>query len=107
MEGFQKLRDRLQLYGIQEMTLTDEEAIELDREIDQLLASIAGELNVQAAEPKMLLLGEVQHMLAVICFKTKLPFSEKQRQLVRNYDRWDDAGSRQRCFVWIKEGTFP
>jgi hypothetical protein len=107
MDTFQKVRERLQALGTKEMTLSDEEVARLDQEIDQLLVSIAEEPDAQAAEPKMMQLGEMTDVLAIICFGTKLPFTDKQRQLVRNYDRWFDAESRQRCFGWIKAGTFP
>jgi hypothetical protein len=107
MDTFLQLRERLQRFGPREMTLSDEEVAQLDREIDELLASIAQEATAKAADPKLLRLGEVQKVLATICFSTKLPHSERQRQLVRNYDRWDDLQARQRCFAWIKAGTFP
>jgi hypothetical protein len=107
MDTFQQIRERLLGFGPKEMTFSDEEVAQLDREIDELLASIAQEATAEAADPKLLQLGEIQKVLCTICFSTKLPYSEKQRQLVRNYDRWGDPEARQRCFAWIKAGTFP
>ena len=107
MDTFQQIRERLLGFGPKEMTLSDEEVAQLDREIDQLVASIAQEATAEAADPKLLQLGEIERVLATICFSTELPYSEKQRQLVRNYERWDDLRIRQQCFAWIKTGTFP
>lgn len=107
MDTFLQIRERLLGFGPKEMSLSDEEVTQLDREIDELLASIAQEATAETADHKLLQLGEVQEVLATICFSTKLPVSERQRQLVRNYDRWDDRQARQHCFAWIKAGTFP
>ena len=107
METFQQIRERLLGFGRKDMTLSDEEVTQLDQEINDLLATIAQETTVESAESNLLQLGEIQTVLATICFGTELPLSEKQRRLVRNYDRWDDSEERRHAFAWIKAGTFP
>jgi hypothetical protein len=107
MKTFLEIKKRLEALGAKKMTLSDAEVAKLDSEIDELLVSIAQERTAIGADPKLLQLGEIQDLLCTICFDTDLPYSEKQRQLVRNYDRWPDSEQREKCFGWIKAGEFP
>jgi len=107
MDTFRQIQERLERLARRDLTLSEVEVGQLDREIDQLVASIAQEATSEAADPKLLQLGEIVDVLAIICFDTELPVSKKQRELVRNYERWDIPSIRQQCFSLIKTGTFP
>jgi hypothetical protein len=52
-------------------------------------------------------LGDIQLLLAKLLFKYDMPLSQKQKSLVRQFDRCDDPTVREMVFNAIKEGKFP
>ena len=110
MSVFQVLHDRLQLnqgYRAKQLSFSEEERSHLDLENQELLKSIAAEPTALAAEPKLMLLGRIQSVIATLCFRCRIQLSDLQRKLVRQYDRWDDAGVRVATFLDIQLGQFP
>jgi hypothetical protein len=88
-------------------SLTDDERQLLDRAIDDTINAIACHSNWRAAERDLIALGQIHKVLATLCFKYGQPLSERQRRIVREYDRWDVADVRQTIYDAIKKCQFP
>lgn len=106
MSTFQKISDRLRQASIRGMFLTDEERCQLELEINEVLEAIAKAPTFDDADKGLQELGRMQNTLATICFKYRVELSAKQRQLVREYDRWDDPNVRLSTYEAIKKGGF-
>src|SRR5258708_37833458 len=107
MTTFVRIRERLRLAVIYGMFLSDEERVDLDRELEELVAAIAECETIDDAENKLEELGQMQSTLATICYKYRIDLTEKQDTLVREYDRWDVDEIRIETFEAIKERQFP
>jgi hypothetical protein len=107
MTAFEHVRDRLGLASIRGMCVSDEERSRLDEELDELLLAIARCESFESAGDKLRSLGLMQELLATLSFRYRINLSEKQRQLVHVYDRWDDAGVLAASYEAIKAGRFP
>lgn len=107
MTTFQQVRERLRLGRVQGMFLTDEERSRLDGEIDEILGVITEASNIDEADSKLQELGTMQETLATLSFKYRIELTQKQRKLVRRYDRWDDSRLRTSAFEDIRRGHFP
>jgi hypothetical protein len=106
MTTFERIRSRLLVAPVQGMFLTDEERSHLDEEIDEVLASIARKMTMIDAERELQELGIMEETLATLCFKYQLGLSEKQRNLIRQYDRWDVFEVRATTYEAIRQGKF-
>jgi hypothetical protein len=89
------------------VSLTEEDRRVLDFELDETLKSIANCDTVEAAEPFLLELGEIQDVMATLAFKHDLQLSKRQREIVREYDRWDAQRFDGTLFEKSKTPTFP
>src|SRR5438067_883628 len=107
MTTYERIGERLRLAVVHGMFLSDEERSDLDRELDALLTSIADCHTTETAEKKLQELGEMEQTLATICFKYRIDLTEKQRKLVREYDRWDVPEIRAAALEAIKRAQFP
>jgi len=107
MGALEQIRARLNSAHVYGMFLTDEERSCLDGEIDDILKSIAASSTIQEAEPKLHELGEVEDLLATLFCGYRIPLSDKQYSLFREYDRWDIPQVRAAAFSSIKKGEFP
>lgn len=107
MTIYERVCDRLRVAHTFGMFLTDEEREQLDRELDTLIQSIATCETADIAESKLQALGQLQHVFASICFKYRIDLTEKQRQFVHEYDRWDLQEVRKAAFESIKQRLFP
>ena len=107
MTAFEQLRAKLLLAPVQGVCLTDEDRSCMDQEIDEILERISRMSSIDSADRMLQELGLIQENLATICFKYQVLLSDKQRKLVRKYDRWDDLGCRMDSFQAIKNGCFP
>lgn len=106
MPMYQTIQRRIASVPDEGVHLTDQERSALDRELDELLRGIASESSAEDAEPTLLQLGEFQSLLATICFRYGVQLSERQRNLVRDYDRWDVVEERRAAFDSIRSGMF-
>jgi hypothetical protein len=106
METFALIRDRMRSAVGQGMFLTDEERSALDEELDRSIASIAQMSTVEDANRELLALGSMQDVLATLCFKYNIAVTDRQRRLVRQYDRWDVPEVRASVYNAIKQGRF-
>ena len=88
-------------------SLTDEDRSALDDELDGILKLIASRATFNAAEPLLEELGRVQEVMATLAFKYSAHLSERQREIVRDYDRCDIDDVRRRTFEKIKNAEFP
>jgi hypothetical protein len=107
MTTFDRIRERLRLAVIYGMFLTDEERVDLDRELEEVVAAIAECETIDDAENKMEDLDQMQLTLATICYKYRIDLTEKQDWLVRQCERWDDDEVRSEIFEAIKQRQFP
>jgi hypothetical protein len=98
---------RIRKYGRDGACLSSEEVIGMDNEICELLNRMKSFPDAAAASAVMDELAELQDTLALLLFKYHVPVSEKQKLLVKKYERWDDPDLRSRFFAAVKEGRFP
>jgi hypothetical protein len=87
--------------------LTDGDRFILDRELDQLLKSIRECDTAGLADGLLQELGDLQEVMAIFAFKHDIELSERQRGIVRDYDRFDDLGVRHDAYQKTKNGEFP
>jgi hypothetical protein len=88
-------------------SLTDDDRRALDLGLDQMLRSIANCNTFEAAEPFLQELGDLQLVLATLAFKHDIELSNRQREIVREYDRCDVPEVRRKAFQKIKNAEFP
>ena len=106
MSAFIEICQRLSNCGIDEVALTESERHNLDRELDATLERIARCPDLDSAFSALDELGVQQNVLATLLFKHKVQLSDKQRRLVRQFDRSDDPQLRFFVFQVIRNGTF-
>jgi hypothetical protein len=102
-----ELLQRLEALGSHLKVLTHDERCVLDAELDETLESIANCDSVEAAEPLLLDLGDIQLVLATLAFKHGIELSKRQRAIVREYDRCDVPEVRHDIFANVRTHTFP
>jgi hypothetical protein len=88
-------------------SLTDDDRRALDLELDQMLKSIANCNTFEAAEPFLQELGDFQLVLATLVFKHEVELSNRQREIVREYDRCDMLDVWRGAFQKIRNAEFP
>lgn len=71
------------------------------------MASISRCDTLEAAEALLEELGHTHKVMATLAFKHGLQLSHKQREIVREYDRWDVPEIRRAIFQKIKNAEFP
>jgi hypothetical protein len=103
---FSEIRQRLSNYGMNKVALTESERHNLDQELDATVERIARCPDLDSASSALDELGAQQDVLATLLFKHKVQLSEKQRRLVRQFDRFDDPRLRVFVFQVIRSGTF-
>jgi hypothetical protein len=86
--------------------LTPQDELALDDFLSKLLAEIHQSESVQDADSYLDQLGSFQTELARASFKWEVQLPSKLRQLVREFDRYDDCDLRIAVFDRIKRGTF-
>jgi hypothetical protein len=91
----------------QDVNLTEKVIAGLDDEINDLLNKIRQCPSLAVAEKLLGELADIQSILALLLFKYDAPLSQKQKSLVRQYDRSDVPLVREIVFKSIKEGKFP
>lgn len=89
------------------VSLTDNDHHLLDSELDDLLRSIAKCASVEAAGSFLLELGELEDVLVTLLCKHEVRLTERQREIVTEYDRWDVPEVRQEAYRKIKNGEPP
>jgi hypothetical protein len=89
-----------------EVTLSESERSDLDQELDATIERIARRSDPESASSALDELGTQQYVLATLLFKHKVPLTDKQRRLVRQFDRCDDPQLRVFVFQVIKKGIF-
>lgn len=87
--------------------LSDSDRIALDVEIEDLMRRIRGCDSSDAADDLLQELGQIQTNLATLAFKYRVPLSPRQRQIVRQYDRFDVLDLRRKTFHQIKNADYP
>lgn len=102
MKTFEKVKHKLQLAVNQGMHFSDEERFGLDQEIDEIFEEIAKAPNFESADKKLQELGLYQDILALLWYKYNALLSNKQRELVCDYDRWDDVRDRLGFYLKIR-----
>ena len=85
-----------------EISIAD--VMELESELADLLAQIAKKKTPQDAANLMQELGAFQELLSILRFKYQVKLTERQRRIVREYDRWDDEETRAYFFKEIVAG---
>jgi hypothetical protein len=106
MSAFNEISRRLSNRGMDDLPLTDGDLHELDRELIATVERIARCPDLLSASVALDELASQQEVLATLRFKYRLRLSEKQRRLVRQYDRSDDPRLREFVFQVIRNGTF-
>jgi hypothetical protein len=106
MSAFSEVCRRLSNYGFDEVALTESERDSLDQELDSTLERIARCPDLDSAAGALDELGAQQELLATLLFKHKVQLSNKQRRLVRQFDRVDDPRLRLFVFQVIRNRTF-
>ena len=88
-------------------TLTREDAEALDNELDKLLKAVLDCYDFKEAERVLSKLGELHKVLALLAFRFNIPLSRRQREIVREYDRWDVVEVRREVYEKIRKQEFP
>ena len=99
----QRLRQTIDRCG-DASEISNADIVELESELSGLLAQIAERQSAQDADSLLLELGSLQELLSILTFKYGVDLTDRQRRIVRDYDRWDDAGSRADFFKEIVAG---
>jgi hypothetical protein len=107
MTVFDQIREKLRMAHVNGISLTNEERIQLDQELDEIFATILASRTLMDAETKLLELGSIQEVLATLSYKYNISLPDRQRKLVYRFDRSDDPGERAAAFEAIKKGDFP
>ncbi len=84
--------------------VSDADVAELDSELAELLLLIAEKESPQDAAEELRELGALQSFMALLAFKYDVELTDRQRKVVRDYDRWDDEETRVWFFREIAEG---
>lgn len=79
----------------------------LDKKIVGLFASISTCDSAADADSHLVEFGHLQDLMAALAFRFGTQLTERQREIVREYDRWDVPEIRKRAFEKIKAGEFP
>ncbi len=90
------------------VSMSDDNRQLLETELNDTLTAIANCDSLEAAEP--LLRGdleEIQGVLATLWCRRHVELSERQREIVREFDRCDDPEVRRIVFENIKHSRFP
>ncbi|MCC7087183.1 MAG: hypothetical protein IT427_19445 [Pirellulales bacterium] len=87
--------------------LSNDERHIMDGELDEMLKSIASCDTAESAEPLLQELGCLQEAMATLAFKHGVELSHRQREIVREYDRFDVQDVRRHVFQKIKNAEFP
>ncbi len=107
MNFFKQIHDRLRSATVYGMFLTDGERNGLEQEMNDLMEVIKLSATFESAQNELQQLGLMQETLATMCFGYKIELTERQRKLVREYDRWDLPEIRESSYNAIKKGQFP
>ena len=84
--------------------ISSADVTELESELADLLAEIAKKKSPQDAENLLQKLGALQELLSFLIFKYGVELTDRQRRIVRDYDRWDDEETRAYFFKEIVAG---
>ena len=84
--------------------ISSADVMELESELADLLAQIAKKKTPQDAENLLQELGTLQELLSILIFKYGVELTDRQRKIVRDYDRWDDEETRAYFFKEIVAG---
>ena len=79
----------------------------MDQELDEHIAIILAAQSFAAADPLLLELGRLQETIATLAFKHRATLSDRLREFVRDFDRFDVPHVRQNTFQKIKRSEFP
>ncbi len=99
----QRLRQTIDRCG-DASEISNADIVELESELSGLLAQIAKKQSAQDAESALLELGSLQELLSILVFKYDVDLTDRQRRIVREYDRWDDGETRIYFFKEIAAG---
>ena len=88
-----RLRHQIQLSG-DAPEITESDISDLEAEMEKILMRIAAKPSALEAATELDELGEFHGLLAVLLFKHRIPLSERQKKVVRVFDRWDDDETR-------------
>jgi hypothetical protein len=87
--------------------LSDSDRDSLDTQLTNHIRSISNCKDLGSARPLFNELGDVHQALATLAFKHGIKLSDKQREFVRQFDRWDDEQTLAVVFQRIKSKQFP
>lgn len=76
-------------------------------ELDGLVEAISEQSTFEKAEGLMKMLGDTHLVLARLAFVHKWSLTDRQREIVRQYDRHDDEGVRREVYEQIQLRRFP
>ncbi len=100
---FQRIQEKLSRCG-DASEVSDADIVELEFELADLLSLIAEKESAQDAAEELQELADFHGLMAVLSFKYDVELTERQRKVVRDYDRWDDERTRVDFFREIAEG---
>ena len=92
-----RLRQQLDASGDCPVITTDDIS-ELDVEMSDILERMTARTTFEDARPELQELAELHGLLATLLFKCSVDLTDRQRQVVRTYDRWDDEDTRRYFF---------
>jgi hypothetical protein len=87
--------------------LTSDEELTIDQDLDRIIDKIKRCKIWQEAEPSLIELGELQRILVTLRCRYEVPFKDRPRTLIREYDRADLSEIRKMIFEKIRDGSFP
>ncbi len=85
-------------------TVTSEDIRELDAEMSGILERMAVRTTYEDAKPELDELADLHGLLATLLFKWCVDLTDRQRQVVRSFDRWDDEDTRKHFFGEVTAG---
>lgn len=99
----QRIRQTIEKCG-DASEILDSDIADLESELNGLLTQIAEKNSPHDAERDLLDLGSLQELLSILIFKYDVKLTDRQRRIVREYDRWDDEETRVYFFTEIAAG---
>ena len=106
MKAIDLLRHRVASAQGISVSLTFDDLDRIEAGVDETLRRVADSETVDAAATELDRLGQIQGLLATLCFRHGVTLTPRLRSLVHEFDRPDDVDLRASAFARIRAGEF-
>jgi len=102
-----KALEILRRYEAGATQMSDDDRAFLDAELSDYIRQILRCKDFESAQQLFTKLGDLHLALATLAFKYDVKLTQRQREFVREFDRWDDSNVLASIFQKIKNQQFP